>query len=382
MRLLLCTLVFIVSFTCSGQLIPFRINKQWGYCDTNRVIKIKAQFDFADFFNNNLAFVKKDSLFYGINKAGNIVTPAIKHYGTFVKNLCPVLFASGNCYYINDSGKVAINQTFDAAENFSEGLAVVAVNKKLGIIDLSGNWIRKPDFDTSSLYFKSGMLMAISKGKYFYINHKGKTLILPDSIQAAGIFSEGLAPVYVTKQRNSVGEKIKTTFLEFIDSTGKIILSQFTIDSLDYSEYIALEKEFLDGKAIIKTKNEIGWDYYFIDKHKRTSPLYASARHLKDSLFLGAIGYYMSDIRIVDSNYYVQGQFQQKPTQVGEFGNGLLPFRDKEGNWGYVNQNCQTIIKPKYSMAYNFNNGFAYIVYNGNVGVIDTKGIEYFFDRQ
>ena len=84
MRLLLCTLVFIVSFTCSGQLIPFRINKQWGYCDTNRVIKIKAQFDFADFFNNNLAFVKKDSLFYGINKAGNIVTPAIKHYGTVV----------------------------------------------------------------------------------------------------------------------------------------------------------------------------------------------------------------------------------------------------------------------------------------------------------
>lgn len=381
MRSIICLIIVISSYSCYGQLIPFRINKQWGYCDTNRVIKVKAQYDFADFFTNNLAFVKKDSFFYGINKTGNIVTPAIKHYGTFVDNRCPVLFASGNCYYINDSGKVAIDQAYDAAENFSEGLAVVAINKKLGIIDHSGNWIRKPDFDTSSLYFKSGMIMAISKGKYFYINQYGKTLVLPDSVKAAGIFSEGLAPVYVTKQRNSIGEIIKTTFLEFIDSTGKIILSHFIIDSLDYSEYIALEKEFIDGKAIIKTKNEIGWDYYFIDKKKRTSPLYASARHLKDSLFIGAIGYYMSDIRIVDSNYYVQGQFQQKPTQVGEFGNGLLPFRDKEGNWGYVNKNCQTIIKAKYSMAYRFNNGYAYIVYNGNVGVIDTKGIEYFFDR-
>jgi hypothetical protein len=381
MRLLLCIILLNISLTSTGQLIPFRINKQWGYCDTNRVIKIRAQFDFADFYTNNIAFVKKDSLFYGINRLGNIITPAIKHYGTFSNNLCPVLFASGNCYYINDSGEVAINQTFDAAENFSEGLAVVAINKKLGIIDYSGNWIRKPDFDTSSLYFKSGMLLAISKGKYFYINQKGITLQLPDSIQPAGIFSEGLAPVYITKQRNTSGEKIKTTFLEFIDTSGKIILSHFTIDSLNYSEYITLEKEFIDGKAIIKTKNEIGWDYYFMDKRKRTSPLYASARHLKDSLFIGAIGYYMSDIRIVDSNYYVQGQFQQKPTQVGEFGNGLLPFRDKEGNWGYVNKNCQTIIKPKYSMAYRFNNGFAYIVYNGNVGVIDTKGIEYFFDK-
>ena len=381
MRLIICFIILLCSYPCVGQLIPFRINKQWGYCDTNRVIKIKAQYDFADFFTNNLAFVKKDSFYYGINKAGNTVTPAIKHYGSFINNRCPVLFASGNCYFINDSGKLAINQAYEAAENFSEGLAVVALNKKLGIIDLEGNWIRKPDFDTSSLYFKSGMLLAISKGKYFYINRFGQTLSLPDSIQAVGIFSEGLAPVYVTKQRNSIGEKIKTTYLEFIDSTGKIMLSHFIIDSLNYSEYIAFEKEFIDGKAIIKTKNEIGWDYYFIDKNKRTSPLYASARHLKDSLFIGAIGYYMSDIRIVDSNYYVQGQFQQKPTQVGEFGNGLLPFRDKEGNWGYVNKNCQTIIKPKYSMAYKFNNGFAFIVYNGYVGVIDTKGIEYFFDR-
>lgn len=107
---------------------------------------------------------------------------------------------------------MAIDQAYDAAENFSEGLAVVAINKKLGIIDHSGNWIRKPDFDTSSLYFKSGMIMAISKGKYFYINQYGKTLVLPDSVKAAGIFSEGLAPVYVTKQRNSIGEIIKTTF--------------------------------------------------------------------------------------------------------------------------------------------------------------------------
>ena len=381
MRLILFILFGLSTITSTAQLIPFRINQQWGYSDTNKVIKIRAQFEFADFFNGNLAFVKKDSFFYGIDATGKTITPAIKHYGSYVNNLCPVLFASGNCYYLNKNGQVAIDNQYQAAENFSEGLAIVSINKKLGIIDTLGNWVRKPDFDTSSLYFKSGMLLALSKGQYFYINQRGQKLQLPDSIQAAGIFSEGLAPVYVTKTYNSNGEKTKTTFLEFIDTSGKIALSHFVIDSINYSEYLAFEKEFIDGKAIVKAKNEIGWDYYFLDKNKQFSPLYASAKHLRDSLFIGAIGYYMSDIRILDRNYYVQGQFQQKPTQVGEFGDGLLPYRDKEGNWGYVNSNCQPIIKPKYSMAYKFSNGYAFIVLNGHVGVINTRGIEYFYDK-
>lgn len=381
MRAILLLCLINCFYHSHSQLIPFRINQKWGYSDPNKNIKIKAEFDFADFYNGPIAFVKKDSMFYGIDKKGNIITPAIKHYGTFVNNLCPVIFANGNCYYINHLGQVAINLTFDAAENFSEGLAVVSINKKLGIIDSLGQWIRKPDFDTSSRYFKSGMLLAISKGKYFYINKIGQTLLLPDSVQAAGIFSEGLAPVYVTKKYNSLNQKIKTTFLEFIDTSGRIVLNHFLIDSFDYSEYLALEKEFIDGKCIVKSKNEIAWDYYFMDKNKRFSPLYASARHLGDSLFLGAIGYYMSDIRIINKDFFVEGQFQQKPTQVGEFGNGLLPFRDKEGNWGYVNKNCQTIIKPKYSIAYRFNNGYAFVVLNGNIGVINTSGTEFFFDR-
>lgn len=373
--------IFFLQISSYAQLIPFRINNLWGYSDTGKQIRIKPAYDFADFFDGELAFVKKDSLFYGINPKGEVLTPAIRHYGKFENGLCPVLFASGNSYYINRAGKVSIDQTFDAAENFSEGRAVVSLNKKLGIIDTSGRWIRKPDFDTSSLYFRSGMLLAISKGQYFYIRRDGSNLHLPDSIQPGGIFSEGLAPVYVTKPFSSTGERIKTTYLEFIDSTGRVVLQHFVNDSVDYSEYIVLEKEFKDGKAIIKSRNDIGWDYYFIDKQKRFSPLYSAARHLGDSLFLGAIGYYMSEIRILDSNFYVSGQFQQKPTQVGTFGNGLLAYRDKEGNWGYIDNNCKTVIRNKYSLAFTFSNGYAFVVLNGYYGVIDTKGREFFMDK-
>jgi len=378
---LIALLLFCSATSIMAQLVPFRVNNLWGYSNAKGDIIIPATFEFTDFFQDSLGFVMKDSVFYAISTKGDILSGPYTHYGNFGSGLCPVQEKNGKSYYINQHGKKTIDMGFSATENFSEGLAVVSIKKKLGIINAKGQWIRQPDFDTSSAFYKSGFLLAISKGKYFYINHQGQTLNLPDTVLPGGIFSEGLAPVYVVKPYNSDGAKMPTTYLEFIDSTGKVVLNNFINNGFDYSEYIRLEKEFRDGKAIIKTRNELGWDYFFLDKKGRFSPLYSTTRHLGDSLFLGAIGYYMSDIRIVDSNYYVAGQFQQKPTQVGEFGNGLLPFRDKEGNWGYVNSNCQLKIPAKYSAAFPFKNGFAFVIFNGHQGVIDTTGREYFIDK-
>ena len=374
-------ILLLLSTELNGQLIPFRVNFKWGYSNPKGEMIIQPQYAFCDFFQDSVAFVIKDSSSYAINTKGEIISEPLKRYGNFINGLCPVQLRNGKSVYINQSGKIVIDKGFSAAENFSEGLAVVSLGSKLGIINTKGEWIRQPDFDTSSIYYKSGFLLGLSKGKYFFIDRNGKNFHLPDSISPAGIFSEGLAPVFVTKSYNSTGQKVKTTFLEFIDTTGKIALSGFINDGVDYSEYITIEKEFRDGKAIIKSRNDLAWDYFFIDKKKSFSPLYSVARQLGDSLFLGVIGYYMSDVRILDSNYYVAGQFQSKPTQVGEFGNGLVPFRDKDGNWGYYDENCRLIIPNKYSAAFTFKNGYAYVVLNGKQGVIDSKGKEFFIDK-
>lgn len=379
---LLLPLLF-TAFTgafAQSMLVPFRISDSWGYSDTSGKIVIEPKYSFTEFFENGVAFVKTDTGAILIDVKGRFVAGPYTNYGRFNAGVCPVKNASGASFYIDHRGKQQFGMLFDAAENFSEGLAVVSVGKKLGIIDQEGRWIRKPDFDTSSVYFKSGFLMGISGGKYFYINRRGETLKLADTVQPAGIFSEGLAAVYVSKSRNGAGQKIKTVVLEFVDSSGRIALSGFVNDGTDYSEYIDIEKEFRDGKAIIKSRNEIGWDYFFLDRKKRFSPLYSAARQLGDSLFLGAIGYYMSDVRILDSNYYVAGQFQTKPTQIGEFGNGLIPYRNKDGFWGYVNSNCRAVIPEKYSLAYNFRDGYAIVVVNGKPGYINTRGKEFFYD--
>lgn len=381
MKLLL--LFFLTTFTgafAQTGLVPFRISDSWGYSDTSGKIVIEPKYIFTEFFENGVAFVKTDTGAILIDTLGRFLAGPFQSYGRFTGGICPVMKTPGMAYYIDSRGKQLFGLSFNAAENFSEGLAVVSVGRKLGIIDMQGRWVRKPDFDTSSVYFKSGFLMGISGGKYFYINRRGETLKLADTVQPAGIFSEGLAAVYVSKSRNSAGQKIKTVVLEFIDSSGRIALSGFVNDGIDYSEYIDIEKEFRDGKAIIKSRNEIGWDYFFLDRKKRFSPLYSAARQLGDSLFLGAIGYYMSDVRILDSNYYVAGPFQTKPTQIGEFGNGLIPFRNKDGLWGYVNSNCRAVIPEKYSLAYNFRDGYAIVIVNGKPGYINTRGKEFFYD--
>src|SRR5690606_26330557 len=215
-KLYIALLSLFCSHQLTAQLVPLRINEFWGYADTSGKIEIKPKFQLSESFEKGVAFVKDEGFFRLINEKGKFICKeSYIYHGTFSDGLCPVQMPDSTCKYIDYQGNTSFKLSFNAAENFSEGLAVVSVKKKLGIINTRGEWVRKPNFDTSSIYYKSGFLLAISKGKYFYIDREGKTLELADSISPAGIFSEGLAPVYVTKQYNSEGIKKETIFLEF-----------------------------------------------------------------------------------------------------------------------------------------------------------------------
>lgn len=381
MQLRLLFLFMLISGQAMAQLIPFRINAVWGYSDSNMRLKIPLMYDFTDRFEQGSAFVYKDSLYHLINEKGEKISDQFKAHGQFSNGLCAVVKLNNKCIYIDHKGQEVFNQTFDAAEGFSEGLAVVSMNKRLKIINTKGDSIPSMAFDSSNGRFQHGFLMVVKNGKYQFIRRNGKVLKLADSILVGGLFSEGLAPVYVKKQYNSAHQKIPTYFLEFIDTSGQIVLSHFINDSIDYSEYLDIEAGFKDGKAIVKTRNELGWDYYFIDKRKRFSPLYSAAKQLGDSLFLGAVGMYMSDVRILDKDFWVVNQFQQKPLQVGQFNQGLLAYKNKDGYWGFIDKNGKTVVQAKYTSVNPFNHNIALVIYNGRFGFINTKGQEYFIDR-
>lgn len=370
--------IFCIQISSQAELIPYRLGKQWGYSDTAGKIVIQPQYALADFFENGVAFVMKDSFYFGINEQGEKITELAIQYGRFVDGLCPLTNIKKQSYYINATGKNAFNIVFNAAENFSEGLAVVSMKHKCGIINIKGLWVREPDFDSSSLYFKSGFLLAKFQSKFIFINKWGRALILAENVRPAGIFSEGMAAVYVeTKSIIDNTMQVKTN-LQFIDTAGQIVLSKFVNDNFDYSDYVNYEKEFIDGKAIVNVANDLAFDRYFIDKNGRFSFLFSYAQHLDDSLYLGVLGYMLPSIRIYNKSFDVQGEFNVQLSSVGKFGEGLLPVQNQAGYWGYCDSNAKIIIPFIYQSANQFKNGYAIVKSSGSLGVINIHGIEFF----
>ncbi|ECL9187919.1 WG repeat-containing protein, partial [Campylobacter coli] len=62
--------------------------------------------------------------------------------------------------------------------DFSEGLASVGLNGKIGLIDKSGKFVIKPKFD-SIWSFREGLAKVGLNGKYGLIDKSGKIVIEP-----------------------------------------------------------------------------------------------------------------------------------------------------------------------------------------------------------
>ena len=153
---------------------------------------------------------------------------------------------------------VAINQQFNGAGNFTEGLAAVRVggedDGKWGYIDKQGKFLINPQFDGAG-EFNDG-LAAVSRvgdgGKWGFIDKHGKLVISPQFESVwPWRFENGLAAV-------QVGDD-KTGKWGFIDAQGKFVVSP----QFDYSY------AFSEGLAKVGLgRNQTRWG--FIDKDRGT----------------------------------------------------------------------------------------------------------------
>lgn len=372
---------YLSVYAQQPQLVPYRIGEKWGYSDTAGKIIFEPQYQSADFFVNDVAFVKQDSFYYLINSKNEIIAGKYLSHGNFVNNICPVQLPNSMYIYINPDGQMAFKRIYKIAESFSEERAVVRMGMKLGVINTNGDWIKEPSFESSSVYYKDGFLMVVENGRYYYMDKNGKELKLPEEAIPSGLFSEGLAAVYFPKKVFEKGKIEKQNSLKFIDTTGKIVLDSFINDGENYSDYINYVSDFKDGKAIVKVGNKMGFDYYFIDKRKRFSPLFTSAICVGDSLFIGVSGYYHPKIKILNKNFFPLGIFTENPKEMGIFGNGLIGVRNSNGAWGFANNNAKIIIPYIYNKVGAFYNGYAWVSKKDKEGYINTYGKEFFREK-
>lgn len=106
----------------------------------------------------------------------------------------------GRWGYVDENGNIAVRHRFSGVTAFDDGVAHVLDGKKYGVIDLSGDYVLKPDYDFISPFNEYGLARVTKGDKNGFVNRKGE-FVIPMKYNFTGEFnSEGI--VWVNRGGN------------------------------------------------------------------------------------------------------------------------------------------------------------------------------------
>ncbi|HEY0003893.1 MAG TPA: WG repeat-containing protein [Pyrinomonadaceae bacterium] len=207
-----------------------------GYIDERGRIAIEPRFDSARDFHEGLAYVRRQGFRGFIDREGREVIKVdelIKADDPQAKDFHEGLAAvgtrelEGRWGYIDRSGRLVVKPQYTFADDFSEGLAGVEIDKeKYGFINRQGEMVIAPRFlprkagfyiaTIATSRFSEGLAcVRLGESGYGYIDRKGE-FVIPPQFKRAQQFSEGLAWV-VAGDEKKVG---------WIDKSGRWVVTQ------------------------------------------------------------------------------------------------------------------------------------------------------------
>ena len=170
---------------------------KWGYADVSGNVVIPALFNYAGDFENGMARVSQGGKYFFVNRKGERITPEFDGAFDFSEDLAAVE-VDHKIGYIRRDGIFALPPIHQGASgiDFSEGLVAVRIEGKVGFMDTTGSIIVKPSYD-DAYPFSEGLAPVTSGGKWGYIDKSGK-LIVPLQYRIAHMFVEGTASVLLS----------------------------------------------------------------------------------------------------------------------------------------------------------------------------------------
>ena len=295
-------------------LIPYYQDDLAGYVNNKFEVVVEPTFDFADDFYEDLAVVSIEGKYGFIDKRGKLVINPTYDYASSFYNGYAYVKIGNNFTFIDKLGNQISEPVFGKQHSigkFSDGLANVSLGGRAGFIDASGKFVIEPNYE-ETLPFSYGYALVLRDGNYFYINRQGKEVGNINATKATS-FSEG-----------------KTLIIE--QDTVCIVDTNLNKKPLPIKKAYDVGR-FTGGLGVVKLNNNT---CVFIDANGNTK---------KDKVY----------------------------QEVKEFSEGLAAV--KVGNlWGYVDNNLNTIIPPKFLQAGKFNKGFAMVDNDGRISFIDKTG--------
>src|SRR5258706_8515059 len=153
---------------------------KWGFIDNQGQLIIKAIYDDVGPFSEGRAAVNLGGLWGFINKEGRmVIKPKYKSAWAFHENKARVQQFDQPQKYINARGLSITSTGWSAADDFSEGFARVQVGNAFGYIDSSGHLSIQPIY-TRGWNFNGGLCIVEYNEKLGVINLKGAYVLKPD----------------------------------------------------------------------------------------------------------------------------------------------------------------------------------------------------------
>ncbi len=289
--------------------------------------------------------------------------------------------------------------SLEAAKIFDDGSLAVAKDADSGLygyIDRTGNWVIEPSFDSANR-FSQGLAIVLIEGEdsYKYIDRTGMVVIegadnegyvnrLTKGAYTAP-FSENLAAVYLD---NGLAQN-----MVYIDMEGSIVIDATYIPKLDGSSYA---NEFCFARA-----TPFKGGFAAVQRSLNTSSL-ASLGIIEDTYLIGMdgkpvasiSGKYSVDTMGFDDNMLLRFTENDK-FALGElyglcdaYGNTIVPMEYESlqycengiyvaklnGAWGFIDKFGNIIIDFVYDEAMPFTDSLAAVKVYGKWGFIDESG--------
>jgi hypothetical protein len=251
---------------------------------------------------------------------------------------------NGKAGYIDSQGKIVIQPTFSATDNFGgefhEGLLGVKDDKGYRYAERSGITAFHADV-WLAFNFSEGLAPASEDHRvptWGFIDRSGKFVIKPQ-YSWADSFSEGLARVSVSSEVGSTG---------YIDRRGSFVIPPRLTYGYDFHE--GLSAVIVEGPCQMVNGGSCARPEF-----RPTQPF---ASYDCRFTFVDRHGIPISTLRFDDAK---------------DFSEGVAPVRSGR-QWGFVDRSGQISISPRFDSAEPFSEGLAPVIQGGKSGFINHSG--------
>ena len=276
------------------------------------------------------------------------------------------------------NGQTIIENEFENIEYDSvNAILAVQKNAKQGIYDLKGKEILPISYD--EIAFAGKYINATKDGEFMVFDGSG-TLQQNDSYKSIQPVANGKYNITIDRaNKYGVVDANRTivisneyTYIEYAFDDNFIVSkdgkSGLVSCKDNFNILIPIEKNIIQnikGTRIIQT----------IDSNANTSEIYN--QNIEKVLTRKDARIYIKDdyIEIATQNSIDYLDFNGNIKDAKDIFNNQIIAKEKDGKWGYVDRNGNTVVYFKYDMATNINEyGFGAVKQNGKWGVIDGEG--------